>query len=237
MIDGTRGEQTGRWKRHLVYRKESLKTTWQLRLALLTGFAILVSVTRGVWIPAIARSLVCNADNASADAILVDDFDVDYTLFARAAALQRVWSGARILVHVEASSDPEAHLVSNGIVGVMTQAARLQHAEIIPIHGLEPISLNAAYQIREFLTQQHIRSVMVVTPGFRSRRSALVYRAVFGQSGIRVSCVPVFGGHFPENWTRSWHGIQIVTEQLVKLLYYYVYVIPFVLSKHLAVTP
>jgi hypothetical protein len=195
-------------------------------------------MTRGFWIPGIGRSLVCNEGRGAADAILVDNYDVNYLLFQRAAALQRAGLSPRFLVPADASSDPEEpNLVAKDIVDVMTQVARLQHLEIIPIRASEPISLNAAYQIREFLTGQHIKSVIVVTPGFRSRRSELVYQAVFSQSGISVSCVPVFGTRVPENWTKTWHGIQDVTQQLIKLLYYRIYVLPFVLSKHVPVTP
>jgi hypothetical protein len=237
MINDVRGGGPRKWERHLFYRKESVKTTWKLRLAVLVSLALIVSVTRGFWIPGIGRSLVCNQEGGSGDAILVENFGVNYLLFERAAALQRTGSGARILVPTSASSDPEKpNLVSKNIVEVMTQLAQLQHSEIIPIQEIEPISLNAAYQIREFLTKQNIRSLVVVTPGFRSRRSAIVYRAVLSQSGIRVSCVPVFGPKDAENWAETWHGIQDVTEQLLKLLYYRFYVLPFVLSKHVPVT-
>jgi uncharacterized SAM-binding protein YcdF (DUF218 family) len=230
------GRHTRNWQRHLFYKRESIRTTWKLRLALLGGLVLIVSATRAFWIPGIGRSLVCDEERGSGDAILVENFDVSYRVFERAATLQRAGFSGRILVPTQASSDPEQpNLVSKDIVEIMTQVARLQHAEIIPIQGIEPISLNAAYQIRDFLTKQNIRSVVVVTPGFRSRRSALVYQAVLGESGIRVSCVPVFGGQV-ENWSKSWHGIEDVTMQLLKLWYYRLYVLPFVLSKHVQVT-
>src|SRR5438552_11627057 len=163
----TGGDQRRKWERHLFYRKESLKTTWKLRVALLVGVVLIVSVTRGFWITGIGRSLVCNQDGRSGDAILVENFDLNYLLFERAAALQRTGLGARILVPTDASSDPtKPNLVSKNIVEVMARVARLQYSEIIPIQEIEPISLNAAYQIREFLTRQNIRSVVVVTPGF-----------------------------------------------------------------------
>jgi len=40
--------------------------------------------------------------------------------------------------------------VSQGIAELMSQVARLQEPEILPIRVIEPISLNAAYQIRTF---------------------------------------------------------------------------------------
>jgi len=66
--------------------------------------------------------------------------------------------------------------------------------------------------------------VIVVSPGFRSRRSQLVYSRVFGEAGIATSCVPVFGARTPENWTQTWHGFEEVAEQFIKLQYYQLFV-------------
>jgi hypothetical protein len=98
---------------------------------------------------------------------------------------------------------------------------------MIPIREVEPISLNAAYDIRDFLAKEHITSVAIVTPGCRSRRSALIYQRVLGDAGISPSCVPVFDQRTAENWTDTWHGVQDVTEQFLKLQYYRFYVLPF----------
>ena len=103
--------------------------------------------------------------------------------------------------------------------------ARWQNVEILPIRIREPVSLNAAYQIRDFLTREHLRSVIVVTDGFHSKHSALVYHAVLDPAGIKVGCVPVFSERTPKNWTVTWHGIEKVTEQLLKLQYYRFYVL------------
>ena len=65
----------------------------------------------------------------------------------------------------------------------------------------------------------------MVTPGFRSQRSSLVYQAVLAPAGIAVYCVPVFGQKTPANWTETWHGIQEVAEQFLKLQYYRFYVL------------
>jgi len=109
----------------------------------------------------------------------------------------------------------------------MARQARLGAWEIVPIREAEPISLNAAHQIRDQLASKQIGSIIVVTPGFRSRRASLVYRTVLHEVGTRVSCAPVFGRTTPERWTDTWHGIQQVTEEFLKLQYYRFYVIPF----------
>ena len=107
------------------------------------------------------------------------------------------------------------------------ESGRLGPMEIVPLRGGEPISLNAAYDVLRFLEREHIHSVTVVSPLFRSRRSALVYGAVLGPAGITVRCEPVRGMRDVNSWTRSWHGVQDVAEQWLKLQYYKWYVLPF----------
>jgi hypothetical protein len=190
--------------------------------ALLAG-----ALTRGLWLPWIARGLVCEETSASGDAIVVENFDPSYLVFERAAALQRTGSAMRVLVPVASSKEDGAvaNPVSRGIAELMARFARLDSPEIVPIREAEPYALNAALQIRDALGGKNVHSVVVVAPAFRSRRSALVYDAVLGPAGIRVSCVPVYEGHTPEDWTTSWHGIEVVTEQFLKLQFYRVHVL------------
>jgi hypothetical protein len=218
--------QGSQWQRHFFYRKESLKTTWKFRLALLMLIVLLVSATRGFWILRIGQSLVCAKEIAPSDVILVENFDPHYLVFERAAALHKAGLAARVLVPTDASRDPaKANPVSQGITELMARVARLQDPELLPIQISEPVSLNAAYQIRDFLTTEHLRSVIVVTDGFRSKRSSLIYHAVLEPAGIKAGCVPVFGQNTPKNWPKTWHGIQDVTEQFFKLQYYCFYVL------------
>jgi hypothetical protein len=213
------------WWRHFFYRKESWKTTWELRLSVLVCGILIVSLTRGFWTLKIAQSLVCKEQSPHSDALLLENFDPDYLVFERAAALQKAGNAARIFVPVSAADSEMPNTVDKGIAELMARAAWLQGIELIPIHAIEPISLNAAKQIRKFLTAQHLKSVVVVSPGFRSRRSSLVYGAVLTPAGITVGCVPVLGDKTPQNWTETWHGIEDVAEQFVKLQYYRFYVL------------
>ena len=217
-----------KWRRHFFYTKESIKTTWKLRVAALVVVILAGVLTRGLLVSYVGRSLVCGEDLAPSDAILVENFDPNYLLFERAEALERAGVAPRTLVPVQASRDPEvANPVSKGVAEVMARQARLKDWEIVLIREAEPISLNAAAQIRDHLAGDHIKSLIVVTSGFRSRRSSLVYRAVLGEGGTQIHCAPVFGRTTPERWAETWHGIQQVTEEYVKLQYYRFYVLPF----------
>lgn len=216
-----------RWTRHLVYRTQHTRTTWKLRFALVTLVILSLWLASGWWTKAIARSLVCDASLAPSDAILVENFDPDYLLFERATKLRLAGLAARVLVPV--STDPgtsQANLVTVGTAELMARIARTGTIEIIPTRRVEPIALSAARDLQRFLEQEHIRSVIIVSSLFRSRRSALVYAATFGPAGITVRCEPVNGSLSVNTWTRTWHGIQNVVEQWLKLQYYRVYVLP-----------
>ncbi len=203
-----------------------MNTKWRFRLTAVGGFVVLISLTKALLIREVGQSLVCTEQSRPADAILIENFDPDYLLFERAQALQVAGHASKVLVPIKTSGDGELSKVSSGVAEVMARVARLDPPEVIPIQEVEPISLNAAKQIRAVLIKEDVKSVMILTSGLRSRRSSLVYHAVLAQAGISVSCMPVFGEKTPENWSRTWHGIQEVTEQFLKLQYYRLYVLP-----------
>jgi len=217
-----------RWTRHFIYRTEHTRTTWKFRLGFIAVVVVTAWLTRGWWTVAIARTLVCEANGAPSDAILVENFDPDYMVFERAAALRRNGDATRMLVPIPTdpdSSEPDA--IALGTAEVMAKVAHLGAIETIPMRTVEPISLNAARDVLRFVERERIRSVIVVSPLFRSRRSALVYAATFGRGGVTVRCEPVQETPNVNTWTLTWHGVQDVTEQWFKLQYYRLYVLPF----------
>ena len=215
------------WSRYFLYRREIVKTTWTLRFCVIVALAMGLYVTRPIWIPAVGDSLACKEHLQHSDAILVDNFDDNYLLFERASALHERGLAPRVLVP-ERSSPTGGATVEEGIADVMAQVAHLHDVERIPVsYEAEPISLNVARQVRAFILEHQIQSILVVTTGFRAARSVLVYRKVLAQSGVTVACVPVFGITTPSTWTRTWHGIEEVTLQFFKLQYYRFFVLPF----------
>ncbi|MGE3843428.1 MAG: hypothetical protein AB7I50_17795 [Vicinamibacterales bacterium] len=189
--------------------------------------ALIVLVVTGLWAserwwsPALARTLVCTEDTSPSGALLLENFDPDYLVFERARGLRKDGVATRVLVPTRVDKGTRTpNAVAVGFVEVLTRISRLEGVEIVPVEEAEPISLNVGRQIRDFLTGAGIRSVTVVSPQFRSRRSQLVYEETLGKAGISVHCVPASSGHSVENWTETWHGIQNVAEQWLKLQYY-----------------
>jgi len=181
---------------------------------------------RQFWLRHVGSDLVCSQDLAPVDALVIENFDPNYLLFERAEALYRGGYAHRVFVPTEANSDSTPSVVAIGFNDVMARVARLPPPEVIPIQEIEPIELNTALAVRQRLTAEHIRSIMLVTPGLRSRRSNLVYQAVVAPAGIRVLCMPVFGRTTADSWAHTWHGVQEVALQTIKLEYYRLLVLP-----------
>ena len=216
------------WTRHVFHRSVRTQTTWKFRVGLIAFLLLMAWSTRGWWSVVVAESLVCEANAAPSDAILVENFDADYLTFETAARLRQAGVAARVLVPVAASGDPlQAKRVQLGIAELMANVAHLDSIEVVPIREVEPISLNAAGDILRFMEREQIRSVVVVSPLFRSQRSALVYAATLAAAGITVTCEPVQGLQDLHTWTQTWHGLQSGLEQWLKLQYYRFYVLPF----------
>jgi len=215
------------WRSHFFYRKEVWKTTWKFKLAIVALILILPILTRRIWSVSMAQSLVCAETSSPSDALLLENFDTDYLVFERAEALRRAGVASRILVPIiGVRKEYFSNSYQVDFARAMARVAKLPDIEPVPVPNRdEPISLNAAKQIRDFLVQEKIRSVVVVSPGFRSRRSELIYTTIFAPSDIRVGCVPTLGTTTPETWTQTWHGVQEFAEQFLKLQYYRFYAI------------
>lgn len=172
--------------------------------------------TRGLWPPALGRSLVCGETAQRAEAIVLDNIDSEFGLFKRAAGMQP----ARVIVPLATSEDHDSAVAAREVANAFARAAGLTKWESLEVPLVEPFSLNAARRVRDYLEANDIHSVTLLSGALRSRRSMLIYQSVLGERGITTTCLPVYGTARPDNWTDTWHGIQEVMLQTIKLQYY-----------------
>jgi hypothetical protein len=223
----------GGWARYFVTRKEVVKTTWTFRAALLVAVVVVTYLTQPFWANRVAESLVCeNLERLErADAILIDYLDPDLSMFGRARQLQLAGLSSRVIAPVDV--DPATGSISTvaaAVIDVQARQARIDDLRTVPASDVEPYSLNTAFRIRQFAKENGIASVILVTPAFRSQRSMMIYAAVLSPAGVSIQCAPVFRRSVGD-WTQTWHGIQDVGLQFIKLQYYRWYVLPFRLDE------
>jgi hypothetical protein len=205
-------------------RKEVTKTTLWFKLtvlAVLAAAAAAAFALRAAWLPSLAELAVHQDALLPSDAIVIENYDPDYLSFETAAGLLEKGFAPRVFVPATSFRDPSRPgNVSKGIVDLMCRLARIPSPEIIPVRHDEPITLGVAVQIAAVLKREGIRSVIVVAPKFRSRRTYLTYSAVLEDSGIQLRCFPARAVRDTSNWWTTGHGIQEVTLELLKLGWY-----------------
>ncbi len=211
-------------KSWILRKKQVTVTTWRFRLLIVLALAACIYLSYPSWLVAIGNTLLHREELQPADLILLDNFNPKYEVYAKAEELVEAGYATRVLAPVRIEGDPQADAVEKGIASVMGQTAGIQDLETLPVHHTEPVSLNVARQIADFLQKEGIHSVLVVSPGFRSSRSYLVYNRVFSARGVHVECVAA-PGSTADGWWHTWHGVQDAGLEFSKLLYYKLWVL------------
>lgn len=87
-----------------------------------------------------------------------------------------------------------------------------------------PVTLTSAREAMEVLAGEGIRSAILVSPGFHTRRSYLVYQSIGEPLHIRIFPHASFDGHNHglDRWWTQYHGVHDFVEQGLKLAYYMV---------------
>lgn len=83
-------------------------------------------------------------------------------------------------------------------------------------------TLDEAYAIKKILSNQQFTSAIIVTDPYHTRRTALVFRSVFGDSPIKLIFRPVRSSWFnSRTWFLSLHGWKYTVLEYLKLFGYY----------------
>ncbi|HEX8148894.1 MAG TPA: YdcF family protein [Pyrinomonadaceae bacterium] len=175
-----------------------------------------------------ARGLVTRAGAGRTDALVVLGGSAAYA--ERAAAAARLYGEGRA---------PLVLLTDDGVLGgwsedeqrnprfVELAAAELRRggvpAESIAVLDARPTNTHEeADAVRAYAAGRGLRSLLVVTSSYHSRRALRTWRRVFGGSGVEVGLEPAEGARTPGAW--SWWlssaGWREVAGEYVKMVYY-----------------
>jgi hypothetical protein len=117
-------------RRFFFHKTESVRTTWKFRLLLLLVLFVSLALARDLRILAAGRTLVCNASVQPSDAILIDNFELNYLVFERAEQLKSKGIATLVFVPIAASYESgqiQPSRVFTGIAEVMAGVARACH--------------------------------------------------------------------------------------------------------------
>lgn len=194
------------------------------RVALLS----LVAWSLLAWVA--ARALIVKADLAHADALVVLAGSSTYIeRTRRAAQLFHEGRAPRIILTDDNQQTGWSAIEQRNPSFVEQAAARLrfegvpaEQIEIVP--GVVSSTYEEALSLRDYTSAHNLRSILIVTSAYQSRRALWTLRRVFRESNVLIGLDAVAPGEqAPRPATWWWHGLgwELVPGEYIKLIYYW----------------
>jgi uncharacterized SAM-binding protein YcdF (DUF218 family) len=173
--------------------------------------------------------LITEAPLANADAIVVLGGSANYKERAREAAkLLLEGRSPRILITDDNMQGPWSSAEQRNLYFYERTLEELRNAGV-PESNTEvlaqPVSSTheEAQVVRQYAEVHKLRSVLIVTSAYHSRRALWVFDRVFRDTGIQIGLVSVAPGDQsprPATWWLSRRGWKFVPTEYVKMIYY-----------------
>jgi uncharacterized SAM-binding protein YcdF (DUF218 family) len=103
------------------------------------------------------------------------------------------------------------------------EAAGVPAADVETLKPQTSSTYEEARLLRDYATARGLRSLLIVTSGYHSRRARWTFERVFRDTGVRVNVVAVEPGRqtpAPALWWLSVRGWRVVALEYLKLVYY-----------------
>ena len=155
---------------------------------------------------------------------------VELPLLARAASMVSSGKARRMVVvlHQTASSEPLSPDLEEARSIIRMELDRLgldaRVCRVILTSSRHPVTLTEASEVMKVLSREGVRRVILVSPGFHTLRSYLVYQSIGEPFHIKIYPHASFEGdnHGLDKWWIQYHGVCDFIEQALKLAYYMV---------------
>jgi hypothetical protein len=109
-----------------------------------------------------------------------------------------------------------------GLVRTELEAIGLKDRDfkVIVTHIHHPVTLTAARGALATLSKEDVKSAILLSKGFHTRRSFLIYQHLGAKYQIKIYPSACFNAYQPDHWWSQEHGVRDFTAELLKLAYY-----------------
>ena len=207
----------------------SLELTARRRTAVKVLLVCILIWPLAAWLG--ARLLITEAPLAKADAIVVLGGSANYKERAREAArLLQEGRAPLILLTNDNQRGPWSSVEQRNLYFYERALEELHNAgapdQSVDVLMNEVSSTHEeAELIKQYATDHGLRSVLVVTSAYHSRRALWTFSRVFRDTGIQVGLTPASPGSdspLPATWWLTARGWRLVPTEYVKMIYYVV---------------
>lgn len=200
----------------------------RLRRLACYAVAILAAWSLFAWVA--ARALVVRAEMGRADVVVILSGGSFYAeRVAQAAQLFKQSRAPKIVLTNDGVSGPWSFEKERNPTFTEIEAEELRTAGV-PAESIEVLSqqvsstYDEAVLLRDYAQGRGLRSILIVTSAYHSRRALWVWRRVFRESGVVVGIDPApTGQQSPAPATWWWHvrGWRSVAAEYPKFVYYW----------------
>ena len=213
----------------MVLSHEEAQKTHQRWRRILKWLLLLIVVWCGLaWVA--ARALMVSAPLDSADAIVVLSGSSTYVERThKAAELYRQGRAPLVLLtddHMRggwsSAQQRNPYFVERATEELIKQGIPAEKIRIVP--GMASGTHEEAILIKDYASAQGLRSLLVVTSAYHSRRALRTLRQTFLDTGTTIGLEPVLPGSQtppPAYWWLQFQGWRSVGVEYVKLVYYW----------------
>jgi uncharacterized SAM-binding protein YcdF (DUF218 family) len=200
------------------------------RVRRLAALALLALAVWSVLAWAAARALIVSAELEHADALVVlSGSGVYVERTERAAQLLKEGRASKIILTNDTMIGPWSQEEQRNPTFTERATAELKRAGVPPeqievLPGPVTSTYEEAVLLRQYAASRGLRSMLVVTSGYHSRRALWTLRRVFQGSGIEIGLDPVAPGHQlpePALWWLKPLGWRMVALEYLKIIYYF----------------
>lgn len=201
------------------------KYWWLLALILFAAIGGGLVLARNLWLPLPAEWLVVRDRLAKSELLFIPSGNVVWRA-PLVARLYRDGYAPRVLVTGGYYSDyfllltGETFTDAEMVARVLANLGVPREAMALVKGGTS--TYEEALILRKYVDDHSVRSVIVVTSNFHSRRARWIFRKVLGGRQVGISMVEADHANFTtRNWWRHEDGLITVSNEYIKLVYYF----------------
>ena|ERR1043165_2094612 len=214
----------------MTFKPSELLRNRRARRILLFASMILIAWSLLAWVA--ARWLIVSDELPRADAMVVLAGSAVYLERThRAAELFHEGRAPKIILTNDNIQSGWSNELERNPFFIERAAWELEGAGHVPESSIEMLqptvesTFDEALLLREYAVSHNLRSLLIVTSAYHSRRALWTFRKVFEGSGISIGITTVAPGEqtpMPATWWLHLRGWKMVAGEYMKLIYYWV---------------
>jgi len=207
------------------------------RLVLILFILVVIGATYRLWLPLPATCLLMKDNIRKADCIVLLRGDA-YFRFKKAVELYDEGYSKRIVISILPEREEELreyYHFKNRVLGLKDIPPKEFTLKAFRYFGKNPKGIlftdktvtstyDEAVATRDYMLKEKLRSLILVTSTYHTRRALMIFRMVFRGTGIKIyNCTARNEAYRPDSWWRSEKDVKAVSLEYMSIPYNFFY--------------